>query len=500
MEDVAPKLADELLSAYKKAISKVIKKYEKYIKEGSIDYETAHNFSLEAYDIAFNAVKKTLTPAALPDEKLYFNIAERTLKPLIEQGCNDIADYCKQIQKNMNDSLGAHIKAADVPLEADRIDDIVSHAANIEKFDEVVDKIGYSMENLYQHVVDESIRRNADMHYKLGFKPKIIRIAESKCCEWCSNLEGTYNYADVSNQGNDVFRRHRNCRCKVLYEEKKGDKYEVTNVHTKKSNSLEIDVKNKIKNYNKVIEDKSKAKRQSQGYLNLGNSTNTQKYFDKNGNAEWINSLSFNQIDIIKRYTSSYYTNINNFNRKIGDWENFEEIMKSIEKYKDQFDSIQPLQRMEGELMGQFAKRKRLALNDPVRKAKADWERIQALTKDSEDLSKAINKFNLKDDIKVYRTVNSKAFDNFDGLKVGDIYKDESFMSTSPTLDSGYAKKDIIMELYIPAGAGRGAYLENLTSVKGEYEFLLEKGSQFDIKSIEKQGDKTWIKMEMIKK
>ena len=251
MEDVAPKLADELLSAYKKAISKVLNKYEKYIKQGSVSYETAHNFSLEAYDIAFNAVKKTLTPDALPDERLYFNIAERTLKPLIEQGCNDIADYCKQIQKNMNDSLGAHIKAADVPLESDRIDDIVSHAANIEKFDEVVDKIGYSMENLYQHVVDESIRRNADMHYKLGFKPKIIRIAESKCCEWCSNLEGTYNYADVSNQGNDVFRRHRNCRCKVLYEEKKGNKYERTDVWSKKTLSEEqVEKLTKKKNVN----------------------------------------------------------------------------------------------------------------------------------------------------------------------------------------------------------------------------------------------------------
>ena len=251
MGDVAPKLADELLSAYKKAISKVLNKYEKYIKQGSVSYETAHNFSLEAYDIAFNAVKKTLTPDALPDERLYFNIAERTLKPLIEQGCNDIADYCKQIQKNMNDSLGAHIKAADIPLEADRIDDIVSHAANIEKFDDVIDKIGYSMENLYQHVVDESIRCNADMHYKLGFKPKIIRIAESKCCEWCSNLEGTYNYADVSNQGNDVFRRHRNCRCTVLYEEKKGDKYKRTDVWSKKTLSEEqVEKLTKKKNVN----------------------------------------------------------------------------------------------------------------------------------------------------------------------------------------------------------------------------------------------------------
>lgn len=367
MEDVAPKLADELLSAYKKAISKVLNKYEKYIKQGSVSYETAHNFSLEAYDIAFNAVKKTLTPDALPDERLYFNIAERTLKPLIEQGCNDIADYCKQIQKNMNDSLGAHIKAADVPLEADRIHDIVSHAANIEKFDEVVDKIGYSMENLYQHVVDESIRRNADMHYKLGFKPKIIRIAESKCCKWCSNLEGTYDYADVSNKGNDVFRRHRNCRCTVLYEEKKGDKYEVTNVHTKKT-TVELsgyeDFMGQKKNYEfyKTIPKKSvigndKLEKvvittyQNSKYQNIYNQTNSKdsqeisKYLDKEINQK--NRFGkLNQIIVCKNSTLGgiaaydYKNNALFISEELNDKNKFKKIVNNTSHLAENVDEV----------------------------------------------------------------------------------------------------------------------------------------------------------------
>ena len=327
MEDIAPKLADELLSAYKKAISKVLKKYEKYIKQGSVSYETAHDFSLEAYGIAFNEVKKTLRPEVLPDERLYFNIAERTLKPLIEQGCNDIADYCKKVQQQMNHDLGLKIKPSNIPLENDRIDDIVSHAANIEKFDDVIDKIGYSMENLYQHVVDESIRRNADTHYKLGLKPKIIRIAESKCCEWCSNLEGTYDYADVSNKGNDVFRRHRNCRCIVLYEEKKGNKYEVTNVHTKKTSVI---VEN-TQNYKKVLrgnkdsalyKDKKIDVYKVEGYKNVYLEANTIV------KPKALHEINRNINEAIHEYN---ITNIGNFKIVVADKETLDKSLGSYD-------------------------------------------------------------------------------------------------------------------------------------------------------------------------
>ena len=70
-----------------------------------------------------------------------------------------------------------------------------------------------------------------------------------KCCKWCGRLVGTYDYATVRNTGNDVFRRHKYCRCTVEF---------ITNgkrqnVHTKKwnrQNDLAEKERSKKKNTN----------------------------------------------------------------------------------------------------------------------------------------------------------------------------------------------------------------------------------------------------------
>ncbi len=44
------------------------------------------------------------------------------------------------------------------------------------------------------------------------------RIATAQgCCAWCSRIAGRYDYEDVRDKGNDVFRRHERCRCTVDY-------------------------------------------------------------------------------------------------------------------------------------------------------------------------------------------------------------------------------------------------------------------------------------------
>ena len=50
-----------------------------------------------------------------------------------------------------------------------------------------------------------------------GLAPKIKRTSTGHCCEWCEKLAGTYNYEDVRDTGNNVFRRHRHCRCTVEF-------------------------------------------------------------------------------------------------------------------------------------------------------------------------------------------------------------------------------------------------------------------------------------------
>lgn len=80
--------------------------------------------------------------------------------------------------------------------------------------------------------MDDFVRENADFQYKAGLSPTIERKTTGKCCAWCSNLAGSYPYEDVKDKGNDVFRRHKNCHCQILYNPRDGSKRR-QNVHTR---------------------------------------------------------------------------------------------------------------------------------------------------------------------------------------------------------------------------------------------------------------------------
>ena len=86
-------------------------------------------------------------------------------------------------------------------------------------------------------VVDDFVRENADFQYEVGKSPVIIREGGSTCCKWCADLTGVYEYSRVRNTGNDVFRRHDNCRCTIEFDPGHGGARQ--NVHTKKMVSRE---------------------------------------------------------------------------------------------------------------------------------------------------------------------------------------------------------------------------------------------------------------------
>ncbi len=166
---------------------------------------------------------------------------------------------------------------------------------------------------------------------------------------------------------------------------------------------------------------------------------------------KWIASLSQRQRIDIADYCGDGYADINSYWRKYGDWQEI------------------------------------------------NAEKVRAQTK---SLDEAIASYNLKSDIKTYRAVQPEAFQeywgNIQGL-VGKEYTDPAFMSTSPFKGSDAVNKDCIMELLIPAGQGRGAYINNLSGFQDkEYEFLLARDSKFKIYSVEETEEKLILKMEMI--
>ena len=97
------------------------------------------------------------------------------------------------------------------------------------------------------------------------------------------------------------------------------------------------------------------------------------------------------------------------------------------------------------------------------------------------DIDSAIGKFNLKQNIVVYRGVSKAAFGGA-GPEVGAILQDKGFMSTTvkksvaASFDKGY-----ILKINVPKGKGRGAYVRSISQFSNEHEFLMKRSSKLKI-------------------
>lgn len=211
--------------------NKKIKEIYKKIKTGTATYKDANEFAIEAGEILAGAFEKHISSDALPNGKLYYNIADRVIRPMLENNYEIVADASMGVQSAINERAGIGIKAIKPKINEDKVQGIIDIVSGKEEYAAIDYMLGEPIINFTQSVVDEAVRVNADFQYYAGLNPKIIRTSTGKCCEWCDKLAGVYDYDDVSDTGNPVFRRHQHCKCLVEYDIGRKERQ---NVHTKK--------------------------------------------------------------------------------------------------------------------------------------------------------------------------------------------------------------------------------------------------------------------------
>lgn len=164
--------------------------------------------------------------------------------------------------------------------------------------------------------------------------------------------------------------------------------------------------------------------------------------------AQWEKSLSKSENESIEDYTGGGYSDLNRYLRKIGDWQN-------INAEKEEFIAA--------------------------------------------SLDSAIKRYELKDNITVQRGVMNDVIDilaeqndvqeSLDEL-VGKKYTDPGYLSTSALFENRVAtSKPTVFEIEIPAGVGRGAYVNSLAGQYQdvEYEFLIKRNASFTIKEVKEE-------------
>lgn len=273
MKDIVPDLFEKIRQSFHKNLqeNRKTEKLLEVLAKGAATYVDAGEYAYEIGESLAKAFFANLSSAVLPNGKMYWNIAERVIEPFLEKDYNEVNKFALQVQDALNRAVGLNLKAQSVPFDKDKAKGIMNKVCAADTYDDVAWVLDSPIKNFSQAVVDETIRANVEFQGKSGLRPKIIRTAGSKCCKWCSELEGVYTYPDVPK---DVYRRHENCRCVVEYDPGSGRRQDA---HTKQWQTAEENDKIKARKKIGLKTDRSPESVEERKKIGLYGLTDTDK-------------------------------------------------------------------------------------------------------------------------------------------------------------------------------------------------------------------------------
>ena len=216
MSDIVPALLESIESDFTKRLEQdtMLSELGKIIGSGQATFEAASDYSRRLGELLSGVLREHISADMLPDGRMYYNIAERVLRPMLSNNYELAADAAAQVQQSLNRAAGLGLKAIKPAPDMERIGGIVDKVSVAENFERVSWMLDEPVTNFTMSAVEDTIRENVDFHGRAGLKPTITRVSAGNCCEWCSEIAGKHDYP----VDREIYRRHEYCRCVVLYD------------------------------------------------------------------------------------------------------------------------------------------------------------------------------------------------------------------------------------------------------------------------------------------
>lgn len=133
MEDVAPKLWEELQKEFYGLYNEneKIQQFLSRMEKGTAVSEEAARYSMHVGECAAEAMKKVLAFDRLPNGKLYFNIAERTVRPMLSLVYELVNDAGMKVLEAENKKKKIGLKPIKGTFPEDRIRGIIDKLVEI---------------------------------------------------------------------------------------------------------------------------------------------------------------------------------------------------------------------------------------------------------------------------------------------------------------------------------------------------------------------------------
>lgn len=134
---------------------------------------------------------------------------------LLKDQHSAINETLGRVQVSIDEKNGIHIAPQKAPFPFERVRQ-VAHALEdpTVKPETILRRANAPVANVAKSFHDDYIRANAKLRNDLGLKPVIQRYG-ANCCAWCSAVAGKYRFGE---QPEDIFRRHDNCDCVIIYD------------------------------------------------------------------------------------------------------------------------------------------------------------------------------------------------------------------------------------------------------------------------------------------
>ena len=188
----------------------------KRIRDGTATLEDAHDYSWRLGENLSKALKENLTEQTLPDGRLYYNIAKRTVTPALEENYELVNEIAADVQKIVDAQAQIGLGSVSADFPKDRIQGLIDKmTADGITLEQALIWLGEPIINNSEAFFDDFVDSNAKFRQSVGLKATLTRTAEAGCCDWCAALVGTYEYGKAPD---DIYRRHEFCRCSVTYQ------------------------------------------------------------------------------------------------------------------------------------------------------------------------------------------------------------------------------------------------------------------------------------------
>ena len=193
MADIGAELLGKIRAEFQNSCKadKYIQSVLKKIEGGTAKMEEVALLSKQLGFRVSQAIGTHVNVAALPDGKMYYNIADTILTGVLKDNYDVINSAAAECQKALDSQAGINITPQQAAFPTERVQAVVN-AASVPDIAE-----------------DKMIRRMT------APAQNIIRNDHGGCCKWCSKLAGKYHYPE--DVPKDVYRRHDNCGCTVTY-------------------------------------------------------------------------------------------------------------------------------------------------------------------------------------------------------------------------------------------------------------------------------------------